>query len=293
MFSHPYPPTKVAWIPDDVGTREDLLATTGDYLRVWRINSCANASTGADDITKQCDFNVKPPSNSSSQQQYCSPLTSMDWNRYDPSCIGTSSIDTTCTMWNVETQQATKQLVAHDEEVYDIAFCSKDVFATASKDCSVRMFDLRALEHSTITYEAKKPMLRVAWNLQDPNFLAAVEEDSTYTTIIDVRLPSHPVSKLLNGGHTAAVSAIAWAPHSSCHLVSSGDDSQALIWNLQQKQDDRTLFPAAPPAAAAAAQQEPILAYQAAGEINNVKWSSSNQEWISIAFDKRVEFLRV
>lgn len=268
-FSHPYPATKVAWVPDDSGTKEDLLATTGDYLRVWRVSSGLGAG---DEVAKVCEFTSKQPAST-----YCSPLTSMDWNRYDPTCIGTSSIDKTCTIWNVETQQAKTQLVAHDDEVYDIAFSSADVFATAGRDGSIRMFDLRALEHSTITYESKKPMLRVNWNLQDTNFLAAVEEDALYTTIIDVRLPSHPVSKLLNGGHTAAVSAIAWAPHSSCHLVSCGDDSQALIWNLQQQQS----------------QQEPILAYQAQSEINNVKWSTANHEWISIAFDKRVEFLRV
>lgn len=34
-FDHNYPPTKIAWIPDKTGARADLLATTGDYLRVW------------------------------------------------------------------------------------------------------------------------------------------------------------------------------------------------------------------------------------------------------------------
>ena len=31
----------------------------------------------------------------------CAPLTSFDWNETDPSIVGTSSIDTTCTIWNV------------------------------------------------------------------------------------------------------------------------------------------------------------------------------------------------
>ena len=37
------------------------------------------------------------------------------------------------------------QLIAHDKEVYDIAFSSgnKDVFATVGADGSLRMFDLR------------------------------------------------------------------------------------------------------------------------------------------------------
>lgn len=36
-FVHPYPTTKIMWCPDKTGAREDLLATTGDYLRLWRM----------------------------------------------------------------------------------------------------------------------------------------------------------------------------------------------------------------------------------------------------------------
>ena len=32
-FDHPYPCTKISWIPDCHGNLPDLLATSGDYLR--------------------------------------------------------------------------------------------------------------------------------------------------------------------------------------------------------------------------------------------------------------------
>ncbi|CAN0450573.1 unnamed protein product [Laminaria digitata] len=68
--------------------------------------------------------------------EYCSPLTSFDWCEADPSTVGTSSIDTTCTIWDVTvSRQLLKQcpskgytgtpktqLIAHDKEVYDLAF---------------------------------------------------------------------------------------------------------------------------------------------------------------------------
>lgn len=38
---------------------------------------------------------------------FCAPLTSFDWNEVDPNLIGTSSIDTTCTIWGLETGQVT------------------------------------------------------------------------------------------------------------------------------------------------------------------------------------------
>jgi hypothetical protein len=37
-FDHPYPCTKILWSPDTRNTGgKDLLATTGDYLRVWNV----------------------------------------------------------------------------------------------------------------------------------------------------------------------------------------------------------------------------------------------------------------
>ena len=39
MFDHPYPTTKLMWVPDRAGSRSDLLATTGDYLRIWNVTA--------------------------------------------------------------------------------------------------------------------------------------------------------------------------------------------------------------------------------------------------------------
>lgn len=36
-IDHPYPSTKIMWIPDLDDQRPDLVATTGDYLRIWRV----------------------------------------------------------------------------------------------------------------------------------------------------------------------------------------------------------------------------------------------------------------
>ena len=38
----------------------------------------------------------------SKHSEFCAPLTSFDWNDADPLRLGTSSIDTTCTIWDVE-----------------------------------------------------------------------------------------------------------------------------------------------------------------------------------------------
>ena len=90
-FKHPYPTTKILWNPDrNPAAEKDLLATTGDYLRIWNIDS--NLPGGSK--LEMCLNNDK-------NSEFCAPLTSFDWNETDPSIIGTSSIDTTCTFWDV------------------------------------------------------------------------------------------------------------------------------------------------------------------------------------------------
>jgi len=162
-FDHPYPCTKIMWSPDTRHGAKDLLATTGDYLRIWNVKDDGSGRGGTLDVKKEGLLN----NNKSSE--YCAPLTSFDWNETDPSIVGTSSIDTTCTIWDVNTQQARTQLIAHDREVFDLAFArGKDVFASVGADGSVRMFDLRSLVNSTIIYESPdlEPLLRLEWNKQ-------------------------------------------------------------------------------------------------------------------------------
>ena len=147
----------------------------------------------------------------------------------------TCSIDTTCTLWDLQTQVAKTQLIAHDKEVYDVAFAKgTDVFASVGADGSVRMFDQRELEHSTIIYETLpktfagsnnsgdySPLLRLSWNKQDPNYIATFQVDSASVIILDIRVPAVPVAEL--NGHLGPINAIGWAPHSSGHLCSAGE----------------------------------------------------------------------
>lgn len=77
-FDHPYPATKLLWIPDKKGTLPDLIATTGDYLRLWSVGGNHGAT-----------LEVMLDNNRSSH--YCAPLTAADWNEIEPSLIATSS----------------------------------------------------------------------------------------------------------------------------------------------------------------------------------------------------------
>lgn len=100
------------------------------------------------------------------------------------------------------------------------------------------MFDLRNLEHSTIVYEdpLKTPLMRLAWNKQNTQYLATFAQDSSevikffasnvpyliplQVIIIDMRIPCSPMARLKN--HQAAVNGVAWAPHSGQHICTAG-----------------------------------------------------------------------
>ncbi|KAG7272659.1 hypothetical protein CRUP_008487 [Coryphaenoides rupestris] len=215
-FDHPYPTTKIMWIPDTKGVYPDLLATSGDYLRIWRVSDT--------ETRLECLLN------NNKNSDFCAPLTSFDWNEVDPNLLGTSSIDTTCTIWGLETGQVLgrvnlvsghvkTQLIAHDKEVYDIAFSraggGRDMFASVGADGSV--------------------------------------------VIPDVRVPCT-------------------ARRSPQRTTGRPDDHQALIWDIQQM--PRAI-------------EDPILAYTAEGEINNVQWASTQPDWIAICYNNCLEILRV
>lgn len=171
--------------------------------------------------------------------------------------------------------------------------------------------------------------------------------------ILDIRYPTTPLAQLAR--HTACVNALAWAPHSACHICTAGDDSQvrnlnpgieiqchklatwcqpslcvplaslplqALIWDLsplaQQTQAAEASAAAAAAvanpgagsgaaAAAAAAMAgaaaaaaapagstlDPILAYGAGAEINQLQWSSAQPDWVAVSFANKTQILRV
>ena len=170
-----FPITKILWEPpSQQKSSTDLLATSGDHLRLWSIpqNSGGGGNTN-NTITRSSSNGSKDVAqkltplallSNSKSPEHTAPLTSLDWNMLSPKLIITSSIDTTCTIWDIPTLTAKTQLIAHDKEVYDVRFCagSVDVFVSCGADGSVRMFDLRSLEHSTIIYEpSEKPGKRL------------------------------------------------------------------------------------------------------------------------------------
>jgi len=264
-FNHPFPPTKLMWHPDPIGTVPgvDILASSGDFLRIWEVNG----SQGK----------LRSILNKSSET--VAPLTSFDWNNENKSNIVTSSVDSMCTIWDIVQEKAISQIITHDKEVYDVAFSEgQHIFAAVGADGTLRLFDLRNLKNSVIIYETNdgSPLLKLGWNKQDANYVVTMSSKaSSPAVVIDIRIPSFPAAEL--SGHTNAINSVCWAPHSQTHLCTVGDDSLALIWDIS----DLSLQ-----------KHAPILAYQADAPINQIQWSARAPEWVAISYSKSIQMLR-
>ncbi|KAI8140384.1 WD40-repeat-containing domain protein [Fennellomyces sp. T-0311] len=315
-----YPITKVLWEPRKRSPRySDILVTSSDVLRLWELTD--NPAYGRYDSTiggrrgysneyrqslvKRSELvNVK-------QRDFCAPLTSFDWNEVDPSLIVTASIDTTCTVWNVETCQAKTQLIAHDRDVYDVAFMhgTSDIFASVGADGSVRLFDLRSLEHSTILYEAppapaspsgsfasaisdgSRPLLRLQFNRIQHELLATFHMDSDTVQILDIRYPSAPVAELTRS-HQSSVNCFSWSPGHPGYICTGGDDAQVLVWDINSQQQTHRRPSQRQPQPQNIV-QSPSLRYVADSEVKSLSWNQSLPMWIGIGFGKTVQALRV
>ncbi|CAJ0833024.1 2576_t:CDS:2 [Entrophospora sp. SA101] len=297
-----YPITKVLWEPYKGGLN-DLLATTGDYLRIWEIVEDMDGGGESNTIgsNRYSGFKqrlVERESLINERESFGAPLTSFDWNEIDPTLIVTSSIDTTCAVWNIETKQLKTHLIAHDEEVYDVAFVtnSVDAFVSVGADESVRLFDLRSLKRSTIIYEIPRqpnnniysnhnqqqpqsPFLHLCFNKIEANYLATFHMNSPKVIILDIRNPGTPVTEL--DGHLGTVNCVNWSPNSSNSLCSGGDDCQVLIWDI--KNLSSTSVP------------NPIITkyHKDATEMSQLNWSTRCPEWLAMAFGNTVKTLRV
>lgn len=133
---------------------------------------------------------------------------------------------------------------------------SSDIFVSVGADGSLRAFDLRQLEHSTILYESPHatPLARIAFSNREQSararlnacqadmirhMLACFGMDNSKALILDMRSPGQPVAELV--GHQAPLNAIAWGSGGTGEgttgggwIASCADDCQVLLYDLTE-----------------------------------------------------------
>ena len=212
-------------------------------------------------------------------KDYNGPLTSSDWSRANKAIIGVSSVDGTCSIWDLNKLVEKYMIIAHDKEVYDISLGQDEfIFMSTGADGSVRLFDSRQANSSSIIFETRdeSPMTRLKWNLVNPNFILTVIVDKNEIYILDQRKLSAPYGILKV--HTNVVNNAIWAPQSNSNLISVSDDKSALLWDIYCDSKKPEEF---------------IMKYEAEFEIENVAWGDLTQNWIGIIDGNQAEILRI
>ena len=261
-----YPVSNIQWMPSAFRSRK--IATASDSLRIWSLNTEENKLEEQLNLSL-CKFHKQHPNNKAfvglsqiptktsdvnpSVLGEFPPIKSFHWNPVDTNILISSSIDTTCIVWDLQSSNYVKtQLIAHDSEVFDVRFLtqSTQLFASCGGDGSVRVFDLRCLAHSTIIYEppTSEPgtgnnssrsdstdenshaLLRLEPSPHDPNVLATFAIASNEILILDMRNPDSPLVVL--NGHSASINQIKWHPTKKNTLISCSDDCQVLFWDI-------------------------------------------------------------
>ena len=257
-----YPCTKLLWSPNKA--KNSLLAFSSDCIQIY------DYSEEKQNLLFQTKLN-------NIKSKYNGPLTSFDWNTANDALLGTASVDTTCTIWDLNKLSIKTQLIAHDKEVFDIQFGKEEnIFISGGADGSVRLFDLRNLDHSTIIYETKgnTAINKLAWNLQTSNLIAALSLDKNIIYIFDSRMNTNVSLDELNL-HKEPVTGFVWAPDNISQLCSVSEDCNVIISNVNTESS-----------------QNNNVSYTAPFPINNVDWCKVIPEWIGITFKNRVQLLR-
>lgn len=327
-----YPISNIQWLPSHLHPRQ--LATGSDSLRIWSLND--ETGTLQEQInlslykhkkqhhTNKSILRDNLHDNSaawdSSILGELPPVTSFDWNPIDTNLLVSSSIDTTCIVWDLQSSNYVKtQLIAHDSEVYDVRFLAKSthLFASCGGDGSVRVFDLRSLAHSTIIYEPPSPstdisdltqqknaLLRLEPSPTDPNVLATFVSDTNKILILDMRNPESPVLTL--EGHSSSINQIKWHPTKRNILLSCGDDCQVLYWDLNSYLGKPNVLPK--PSGdvsmmgndeATKGQNHKVLdtpnQFYSGGsqEINNIVWRPQRGDWFGYVCGKKFQNVRL
>ena len=257
-----FPVSSILFSPHE--ENKNLLISTSDILSVY--------SYEQEQLNLQVAFRSKT-------KNYNGPLTSCDWSRANNAIIGVSSVDHTCSIWDLNKREQKYMIIAHDKEVYDISLGQDEfTFMSTGADGSVRLFDSRTANSSSIIFETRdeSPMIRLKWNSVNPNFILTVIVDKNEIYILDQRKLNAPYGILKV--HTNVVNNAIWAPQSNSNLISVSDDKSALLWDIYCDSEKP---------------EEYIMKYEAENEIENVAWGEVTQNWIGIIDGNQAEILRI
>ncbi len=188
-YEQRHPASKVVWLDDKI------FGTTSTSLRIWKLNE------------------IKPTVKLVNSKS--SPMTSFEFS-FAPHKAATAHVNATISLWDIEKGKMEVQMIAHDKAVLDLKYKDTNQILSVSEDGSLRLFDLRDLDHSTIVYEnAGAPLIRLAHE-PDSSCVTVLPANGNEIIKVDIRkvgqgnAASHPplLNKYMSPNKETCVNAI-------------------------------------------------------------------------------------
>ena len=265
--SIPYPVPRLAWIPDKMGIKPDLIITAGDFMRLWSISDTEGISI----VSLFCN---------DQQDVYPCPVTSVAWNPVDLSSIISTSHDGMCSIWNINTGYAIAQVASQESPCLDVAFDPYgESFITVGSSGALKHYTLSSPHHFNVLYSSptNSPLLHVAWNQANPCMVAVSHADECRVSIVDIRMPNKPVVELQ--GHRNSINSIQWCPDSPTQLITAGGDNKILLWDIT---DPLTLHP-----------NDSAALMELPAEASMVSWNRFSPGYVSLSCGKEVRIYHI
>ncbi len=109
-----------------------------------------------------------------------------------------------------------------------------DIFASASGDCTVRIWDVRQPRSTYQIPGHEMEILSCDWNKYNEFMLVSGSVDKSIK-LWDVRNPRQELTRLL--GHTYAVRPVKFSPHQESLLLSCSYDMTVCLWDYRAPED--------------------------------------------------------
>lgn len=133
-------------------------------------------------------------------------------------------------LWDLNKVQNLISYHIHTDKITSFHSKNKFIFASSSKDGTVKTWDLRDKKSSIINYEASSQgICRVKWS-RDDQFLALGGNDNQVKIFNEKMLNPYSIFRK----HKAAIRALSWDPNNYSTITSGGgkEDGNLINWNI-------------------------------------------------------------
>ncbi|KAJ4783998.1 Histone-binding protein MSI1 [Rhynchospora pubera] len=170
------------------------------------------------------------------------------WHIKNENIFGSVGDDHKLMIWDVRSSSSDKpveSIIAHELEVNSLSFnpFNEWILATASKDTTVKLFDLRKIGTSLHTFSSHTDeVFQVEWSPNHETILASSSADRRVNVWDLLRIGDEqweedaddgpPELLFGHGGHTAKISEFSWNPNEKWVIASVAEDNILHIWQM-------------------------------------------------------------